>query len=138
MRRILTILAALSFWCAGLAHPAFAQDKAPAPASDTQFPSPDQVVDLLATKLALSDEQKSQIRPIIADRQQKIAALRADTSLRKGKRLRQIKSVLDDGDRRIKAILNQQQQAQYAQVEQQMRQQLKQRLHERGSAGSPQ
>jgi protein CpxP len=137
MRRILTVLAALSLSCGGLALPALAQDQAPAAASDTQLPSPDQVVDLLATKLALTDEQMSQIRPIIADRQQKIAALRADTSLRKGKRLRRMKSVLDDSDRRIKAILSEQQQAQYAQIEQQMKQQLRQRMHERGSTDSP-
>jgi hypothetical protein len=139
MKRLLTAIVLAALASSGLAMRASAQDQAASPPSGSmQIPSPDEVVNILATKLALSDDQKSQIKPIIADRQQKIAALRADTSVRKGKRLRQMKSVLDDSDQRIKALLNDQQKEQYTQIEQQIHDQIRQRMRERGSADSPQ
>ncbi len=39
--------------------------------------SPDQVVAKMSEKLNVTDQQKTQITPIIADRQQKMEALRA-------------------------------------------------------------
>jgi protein CpxP len=140
MKRLFTaIIVMAALGSSGIAPRAAAQDQAASPLSGSmQIPGPDEVVNILATKLALSEDQKSRIRPIIADRQQKIAALRADTSLRKGKRLRQLKSVLDDSDQHIKAILNDQQKEQYTQIEQQMRDQIRQRMRERGSADSAQ
>src|SRR5262245_49816783 len=124
MRRILpAVLIAVGLSCSG-SLPALAQEQTPVAADENvRLPDPDQVVSMLASKLALSEAQQSQIKPIIADRQQKISALRADTSLRRGKRLRQMKGVMDDSDRKIKAILSEQQQAQYAQLEKQMREQ---------------
>jgi hypothetical protein len=109
--------------------PALAQEQTPVAADENvRLPDPDPVVDMLASKLALSEAQKSQIKPIIADRQQKISALRADTSLRRGKRLRAMKGVMDDSDQKIKAVLSEQQQAQYAQLEKQMKEQFRQRM----------
>jgi hypothetical protein len=73
-----TIVVAAALVSSGLTVSASAQDQAtPAVSGSPQMPGPDEVVSMLATKLALSDEQKSQIRPIIAERQQKIAALRS-------------------------------------------------------------
>jgi hypothetical protein len=102
------------------------------------MPGPDQVVEMLGSKLSLTDDQKAQIKPVIADRQQKLAALKADTSLRRGQRLRQMKGVLDDSDTRIKAVLNDQQRQQYAQIEQQMKEQYRERMRDRNSASAAQ
>jgi periplasmic protein CpxP/Spy len=139
MKRLLTALAVASLSCAAFVLPANAQDAPPPAMSGTQLPNPDQVVSMLAAKLALTDAQQSQIKPIIVDRQQKIAALKADTSLRRGKRLREMKSVLDASDTRINAVLNDQQKQQYAQLEQQMREQFRERMKEsQGAAGGAQ
>jgi protein CpxP len=131
MKRLCSAIVLVTLAGAALAMPAGAQEQAATlPPGGTQPPSPDQVVDMLGTKLGLSDAQKSQIRPIIADRQQKIAALRADTSLRRGKRLRDMKGVLNDSDQKIKAVLDDRQWVQYTQIEQQMREEFRQRMRD--------
>ncbi len=119
------------------AAPGLAQDS-PVPSDSQATPddnaqrrSPDQIVDRLASRLNLTDDQKSQILPIITDRQQKLQTLRADTSMRRRKKMRQMKSILEESDTKINAILNDQQKQQYAQMEQQMREQIRERRHDR-------
>lgn len=121
--------------------PSLAQGQAAPPQSGAVQPmTPDEVVDTLAAKLNLSEDQKTQIKPIIADRQQKLQALKADTSSRPMQKMRRMKSIFEESDKKIKAILNDQQKQQYIQMEQQMRQQAKQRMQDRGASGgrSPQ
>jgi periplasmic protein CpxP/Spy len=96
--------------------------------------SPEQVVQHLAEKLNLTEDQKTQITPIIADRQQKLSELRGDTSMRPMQRMRKAKSIFHDTDKKINAILNDQQRQQYAQIEQEMRQEMKQRKQSRQDA----
>jgi hypothetical protein len=79
----------------------------------TAFPSPEEVVGILADKLSLSDDQKSKIAPIIADRQQKLKAILADTSSRPMQQRRKAKEVLSDSDKKINAILTSDQQQKY-------------------------
>lgn len=139
MKRFLTAIALTGLSFASFASPANAQDASPPAVAGTQLPNPDQVVSMLAAKLALTDAQQRRIKPIIADRQQKLAALKADMSLRRGKRLREMKGVLEDSDIRIEAVLNDQQKQQYAQIEQQMREQFRERLKEsQGASGGSQ
>ena len=115
------------------------QSRSPA-ASTTQPPSPDEVVDALAAKLNLSDNQKTQITPIIADRQQKLQALRSDSSIRPMQKMGKMKGIFEDSDKKIKAVLTDQQKQQYVQMEQQMRQQMRERMQNRRASGgnSPQ
>ncbi|MDI3260451.1 MAG: hypothetical protein QJR02_12245 [Sinobacteraceae bacterium] len=113
-----------------------AQTEAAPAAGAWQPPPPEQVTDWLAGKLQLSDDQKNQITPIIADRQQKLAAIRADTTLRQGQKLRQMKAVYDDSDRRIEAVLSDAQKQQYAALKAQMRQQFQERLQQRRAAAA--
>src|SRR5512138_3471758 len=68
--------------------------------------SPEQVVERLAAKLDLTGEQKQQITPIIAERQEKMKALRSDTSLRKHQRRSKMKSVIEESDKKINTVLN--------------------------------
>jgi hypothetical protein len=77
-------------------------------------------VNTLASKLNLDDDQTTKI-PILADRQQKLTALKADTSMRRRQKKGKLKDVLEDSDKRIKAVLNDQQKRQYTQLEQQMK-----------------
>jgi hypothetical protein len=96
-------------------------------------PTPDEVVAMLDSKLSLSDDQKAKITPIIADRQQQIRALAADQSMRRFQKARKMKSIFEESDNKIKALLNDQQKQQYSQIEQQMREQAKERRQERAS-----
>jgi hypothetical protein len=102
----------------------------------TASPTPDEVVSILDSKLSLSDDQKTKITPIVADRQQKIKALKADTSLRPMQRMRKAKEILSDSDKKINTVLTPDQQKKYAEVEQQMQEQMKQRMQQRKSGAS--
>ncbi len=105
-----------------------AQDQPPANAQTVrQPPSPEQVVELLGKKLDLTEDQKAKIAPIIAGRQQQTQALRADTSMRQRKKMRKLKSIFKDSDKKIEAILTKEQKQQYAQIKEQMREQMKER-----------
>ncbi len=126
---------ALTMGLAMASIPARAQDQDTQSAGARQKMSPDDVVEKLSEKLNLSDDQKAQIKPIIADRQQKMQALRADTSMRRRQKARQMKEIFENSDKKIKAILTPDQQKQYAELEQQMKEQVKERRQNR--RGSP-
>lgn len=135
---LLTVIVngALAMGLAAASIPATAQDQETQPSTWWQMPSADDVVQRLGEKLNLSDDQKAQIKPIIADRQQKMQALRSDTSLRRGQKGRQMKSIMEDSDKKINAILTADQQKQYAELKQQMkeRRQARRRNNSGGSS----
>jgi periplasmic protein CpxP/Spy len=107
------------------------QPAAPAPA-----PPSEQVLDMLATKLSLTVDQKNQIAPIIAKRQQDMKALRNNQSLRRMQRARQAKNILEKSDKQINAILTPDQRKQYAAFEQEMRDRGRQYMQQRSSGSS--
>jgi hypothetical protein len=92
------------------------------------LPSPDEVVNRLSDRLALSSEQRTAIAPIIADRQRKLKDLAADTDSRPRQRRSQMRSIIEQGDQKINAILTPDQQKQYAAMEKQMREELRERI----------
>lgn len=98
------------------------------------LPSPADVADMMAQKLALTDDQKNQIEPILADRRAKMAALFNDSSLRRYQRMRQAKQIMDDSDKKINALLTPDQQKQYAELEKQMRDKMRERM-QKGQGG---
>jgi periplasmic protein CpxP/Spy len=114
---------------------ALPQDSSAPPQAQT-LPSPDHVVEMLANKLSLSDDQKKAILPIIADRQQKMKALMSDTSTSRMQRGQQARQIMSDSDAKIKAILTPEQQTKYAQIEEQMREQMKQRMREKAGGAT--
>ena len=100
------------------------------------FPSPEEVVSRLQTKLSLTAEQVSAITPIIASRQEKLKAALADTGARRMKRRRELRDIVSESDKQINAILTPAQQKQYAEIEKQLHEELKQRMQERRNAGA--
>ena len=90
-------------------------------------PSPEQVVAMMSKKLSLTDDQKTQITPIIAERQQKMAALKANPPARKMHAAREAKSIMGDSDKKIEAVLNDQQKQQYAQMKEEMKEKAKEK-----------
>lgn len=97
---------------------AFAQQTAPAPA-DTQNNAAQQpagrhvhhVFDAhkaaqhMRKKLGLSDDQTSKLEPILTDRQQKMAALRANTSLTPDQRREQMRAIHKDTQTQLSGVL---------------------------------
>jgi len=133
LRSVLGFLAlglAMGMGVAGMAASAYGQEAA---ASAQKMPSPDEVVDRLGSKLNLSEDQKAQIKPIIVDRREKLAELQSDSSMRRGKKAREMKSIVEESDKKINGLLNDDQKKQYAEIEQQMREQMKARMQNRGT-----
>jgi hypothetical protein len=89
--------------------------------------APDQVMALLTRKLALTEDQAAKITPIIADRQQQLQALKADTSERPRQRMKKAQEILEDSDKNIKKLLTPDQVTQYDAIEQQMKERAKDR-----------
>jgi hypothetical protein len=116
----------------------WAQDAPPAQAEQTRNAlAPDEVVSTLDGKLSLSDDQKAKITPIIVERQQKIREL-ADSSGRRMKKGRQMKSILEESDKKIMAVLNDEQKEKYKEIQKQMRDRAKRRRHDRENNTSSQ
>jgi hypothetical protein len=75
----------------------------------------------MAKKLGLSSDQKTQIEPILADRDQQMQNLRNNSSLTPQDRKTQIRGVVQGSDSKIEAILNDTQKQQYEQMKQERR-----------------
>ena len=114
---------------------AFAQD-APAAAPDAaaqqggghrQPPTPDEQVARMTKRYNLSADQQTQIKPIVADAQQKMMALRGDSSMSRDDKMAKMKSIHEDSNTKISAILNDTQKAQFAQDQQRMQERMMQR-----------
>jgi Spy/CpxP family protein refolding chaperone len=110
-----------------------AAQTSPAAQGAADLPTPEQVVSKMSDKLSLSADQKTKITPIIADRQAKLKALSANTSLSRPQRMRQARSILNDSDSKINAILTPEQQQKYSQMQQEMREQMKERAQQHGA-----
>jgi periplasmic protein CpxP/Spy len=136
-KRILAIafIAALVSISPHALHAVAMQDQAE-PSASTAAPTPDEVVKMLDSRLSLTDDQKSQITPIIAERQAKLKELRDDTSARPMRRARRAKKIFEESDKKIKAILTPDQQQKYAELEQEMREHMKQRMQQRQNGTS--
>jgi protein CpxP len=81
----------------------------------------------MAKKLGLTAEQQAQIEPILADRDQQVQGLRANTALASNDRRSQLHSVVRDSDSKIEAVLNDTQKQQYEQLKQNRRAKKQQR-----------
>lgn len=113
-------------------HVARAQDAAPQEQSGYPRRTPDEVVATLDSKLSLTDDQKVKIKPIIEERQQKLRTL-SDSGGRRMRKAREAKSIMKDSDKKIDAILNEEQRKKYAEIKDQMREEAKQRRQARNS-----
>ena len=76
---------------------AFAQMSAPDTTAPAQVrrhaPNPHKAAMRMGQQLGLSADQTAKLEPILADRQQKVQALRADTSLTDAQRKQQMKTI---------------------------------------------
>jgi protein CpxP len=121
---------------------AFAQQDSPAPPDAAaqqggyghrQPPTPDEQVARMTKRYNLSADQQTQIKPIVADAQQKMMALRQDSSLSRDDKMAKMKSIREDSNTKIQAILNDTQKQQFAQDQQRMQE----RMQQRGGGAAP-
>ena len=88
---------------------------------------PDRELQRLSKRLNLTDDQKNQIKPILADRQQQMRSLMQDSSLQPNDRHEKMRSIMEDTSNKVKAVLNDDQKAKFDQMQQQMRERMQQR-----------
>ena len=145
MKNQLCRLAISGFLATGLtlgSAAAFAQqDNTAAPAPNATTPqqgdgrghhTPDEQVARMTKRYNLSSDQQAQIKPILANQQQQMQALRQDSSLSREDKMAKIKSIRDDSSAKIQAVLNDSQKQKFAQ-DQQRRQE---HMQEHGAAPS--
>ena len=97
---------------------AFCQQPAQQPANDattTQQPAdqhgrhhsfdPHKAAQRIGKRLNLTDDQTAKLEPILATQQQKIAALRSDTSLSRDQRREQFKAIQQDTKSQLATVL---------------------------------
>ena len=83
----------------------------------------------------LSSDQQAQIKPILANQQQQMQALRQDSSLSREDRMAKMKSIRDDSSGKISALLNDSQKQKFAQDQQRRQEHMQE--HGAPPAGGP-
>jgi periplasmic protein CpxP/Spy len=97
---------------------------------------PQQQVNRLGKRLKLTDDQKNQILPILTDRQQQMKNIHEDTSLSQQDRRAKMRSLWEDSNAKIKAVLNDDQKQKYDQMQQQRRDQMQEHRQDRAQNNS--
>jgi protein CpxP len=127
------------FLCAGLAidqEPGQSQnDNAPAAQSAPKSPQrrppdPARQARRLGKQLGLSQDQVSQIEPVIAGRQQQLENARTDPTLAPRQRRAEVRSIMRKSNRKIEAVMTDSQKQQYEQLLQARRQARRQRMQQ--------
>jgi periplasmic protein CpxP/Spy len=112
----------------GLQEPATGSEQA------TVGRSPNDVVNVLAKHLSLTEDQKSKILPIITERQRKIQEVWTSSTRFVRQKQGQVRGINEDSDKRINALLSGDQQKAYAAFEQERK--LQRRLRRAQSDSS--
>jgi Spy/CpxP family protein refolding chaperone len=89
---------------------------APQGGANRRQPNPGNQSKMLARALNLTSDQQAQIEPILADRDQRIEALRSNTSLAPKARRQQLQAIQQNSKSRIEALLNDTQKQQFEQL----------------------
>jgi periplasmic protein CpxP/Spy len=119
----------------------FAQQDSAAPTPDASAPqqggghgqwgghqrTPDEQVARMTKRYNLSSDQQAQIKPILANQQQQMQALRQDSTLSREDKMAKMKSIRDDSSAKIQALLNDTQKQKFAQDQQRRQQQMQER-----------
>jgi protein CpxP len=87
---------------------AFAQQpdtQPPAPIQRAHAPNPMRETARMTKQLSLTPDQAAKVEPILADREQRISAIRNDTTLTPDQQMHQIKQVRKSSQEQIRGIL---------------------------------
>ena len=91
----------------------------PAPPADQparHAPNPRREARHIAKQLGLSHDQQSRIEPILANREQQVASVRADTTLAPQDRRAKLMGIRQDAESQIDAVLTDAQKQQWQQI----------------------
>jgi Spy/CpxP family protein refolding chaperone len=80
--------------------------------------SANDVLNVLAKRLSLTEDQKAKILPVIIERRQKIQEVETSSTLFLRQKMGRVRGINEDSDRRINALLTGDQQKAYASLEQ--------------------
>ena len=83
--------------------------------------SPDQQLERLSSTLKLTDAQQGQLRPILEARHQKTESLRSDGTLSQQDRRSKMRSLFEESNNQIRAVLNSDQQKKFDEIQQRRR-----------------
>lgn len=97
---------------------------------------PQRQVNMLSKRLNLTEDQKTQILPILTDRQQQMKSIHEDTSLSQQDRRAKMRTLREDSDSKIKAVLNDDQKQKYDQMQQQRRERMQQHRQDQNENSS--
>lgn len=97
--------------------------------------NPDEQLARMTKRYNLSADQQSQIKPILADQQQQMQALRGDSSMSGEDRMAKMQSIREGSNTKITAILNDSQKKQFSEDQQRMQERMQQRMQ---GGGPPQ
>jgi hypothetical protein len=98
----------------------------PDPAPPAHRPAnPQQQLNRLTKKLALTADQQSQLLPILTSRDNQISGINSDTTLSQKERHARVLAVRNDAESRLRNVLTDTQRAAYEQMEQQAREHAK-------------
>jgi Spy/CpxP family protein refolding chaperone len=131
MRKLAMLLALAGWWPGATTADAADQPTAPAPQGEVATKLQE-----IAERLELTEEQKTQIAPILQKEIADLKVLRDDTSMRRGQKARRLQEISDTAGGQIRALLTPEQQEEYDKLRDEMREKLKARLKERQSAGN--
>lgn len=88
--------------------------------------SPDMELQHLTKALQLTSDQQSQIKPILQDRHDQMMQIHQDSSLARPDKMAKMKSLDDDSNTKLEAVLNDQQKAKYEKMMQHRREKMQQ------------
>lgn len=88
---------------------------------------PDQQLARMTKRYNLSNDQQTQIKPILAAQQQQMEALRGDSSLSREDRMAKMMSIRSDSKTKIEAVLTADQKKQFDDDQQRMQERMQQR-----------
>ncbi len=98
---------------------------------------PDAQANHLTKKLKLSADQENQIKPILADREQQMQALHQNQSMSQQDRAAKAKSLRDDSNTKIEAVLNDTQKQKFEQMQAKRQQRWQEHQQQAAPANSP-
>ena len=99
----------------------------PPPPGAAQNPLADRMRDM-AAQLNLTDDQKKKSAPILLAQGPKLKALRDDTSMSQGDKLKKLIEIRDDSDSKVRAVLTPDQQAKFDKIRAEQKRQTAEQL----------
>jgi protein CpxP len=99
--------------------------------------TPDVELTHLTKMLNLSNDQRTQVRPILQDRHDQMMQIHQDASLAQPDKMAKMKALDADSNTKLEALLNDQQKSKYEKMIQHRQEQMERMRAERQSGGAP-